>query len=275
MMDAGYKESKSKDGSRVWMECVNCRKPGHTFRDCKEPTSSYGIIAVSMKESKEPQYLLIRRRDSLGYVDFMRGKYSLSNRPYIETLLNSMSKEELGRLITQPFDDLWARLWNFQNTRQFRLEHESAKRTFETFRTTGDISGKTLSRYIAEVSTDWSEPEWGFPKGRRSPHESELACALREFTEETGVASKHVRIMEHPVQLEEYTGSNNIRYKHVYYIAQCNESVEVHVGNRVQTREVGDIGWFPFEEAVAKIRPSNPEKRALLERVNVLILPTH
>lgn len=257
------------------MECVNCRKPGHTFRDCKEPTSSYGIIAIRIKESGEPEYLLIRRRDSLGYVDFMRGKYSLSNKPYIETLLNSMSREELARLTTQPFDELWVRLWNFQNTRQFRLEHESAKRTFETFRSTGDISGKTLSKYIAEVSTNWSEPEWGFPKGRRSPHESELACALREFTEETGVASKHVRITEHPVQLEEYTGSNNIRYKHVYYIAQCNESVEVHVGNRVQTREVGDIGWYSFADALAKIRPSNPEKRALLERVHALVLPPH
>ena len=224
-----------------------------------------------MKEPDVPEYLLIRRRDSLGYVDFMRGKYSLSNRPYIETLLNSMSTEELNRITTQPFDELWSRLWNFQNTRQFRLEHESAKRTFETFRSTGDISGKTMQRYIAEVSTDWTEPEWGFPKGRRSPHESELACALREFTEETGVASKHARIQSHPQQLEEYTGTNNIRYKHIYYIALCNEDVEVHVGNRVQTREVGDIGWFSYEDALVKIRPSNPEKRSLLDRVHSLL----
>ncbi len=252
------------------MECVNCRKIGHTFRDCKEPTSSYGVIAVRYKEAN-PEYLLIRRRDSLGYVDFLRGKYSLSNRTYIETLLNSMSTDELRRLTTQPFEDLWSRLWNYQNTRQFRLEQESAKRTFETFRATGDISGKTLARYIAEVSTDWAEPEWGFPKGRRNPHESELACALREFTEETGVSSKLVRIQELPPQIEEYTGSNNIQYKHIYYVGYCNEEVEVHVENRVQTREVGDIGWFSYEEALAKIRPSNPEKRTLLTRVHALI----
>jgi 8-oxo-dGTP pyrophosphatase MutT (NUDIX family) len=253
------------------MECVNCRKHGHTFRDCKEPTSSYGVVAVRFTAPKTPEYLLIRRRDSLGYVDFLRGKYSLSNRPYIETLLQSMSKEELNRLTSQPFDELWSRLWNYQNTRQFRLEHESAKRIFDTFRTTGDISGKTLQRYITEVTTKWAEPEWGFPKGRRSPHESELTCALREFTEETGVAAKCVRILEHSPQLEEYTGTNNIRYKHVYYIASCNEEVEVHVGNRVQTREVGDIGWFSYENAMAVIRSSNPEKRDLLERIHQIL----
>ena len=253
------------------MECVNCRKQGHTFRDCKEPTSSYGIVAVRFTASGTPEYLLIRRRDSLGYVDFLRGKYSLSNRPYVETLLNSMSQEELARLTTQPFDELWSRLWNYQNTRQFRLEHESAKRIFDTFRTTGDISGKTLQRYIAEVTTHWVEPEWGFPKGRRSPHESEMTCALREFTEETGVASKHVHMSHHAPQLEEYTGTNNIRYKHVYYIATCNEEVEVHVGNRVQTREVGDIGWFSYDDAMCKIRPSNPEKRGLFQQVHTLL----
>jgi 8-oxo-dGTP pyrophosphatase MutT (NUDIX family) len=250
------------------MECINCKKHGHTFRDCKEATSSYGVIAMRWKEIdgiRTRQYLLIRRRDSLGYVDFLRGKYTLSNKSYIETLLNQMTQEELVRLQTLPFSDLWTQLWNAQNTRQFRFEYENAKRMFETIRTTGDISGKSLSRYISDVTTRWEEPEWGFPKGRRSPHESELACAIREFGEETGISTKDLRILTgQPPEFEEYTGTNSIRYKHTYYLAECNTDAQINRDNRVQTREVGDIGWFSFEDAYLKIRETNPEKRAVL-----------
>ena len=193
----------------------------------------------------------------------------MSNRSYIETLLNQMTQSELQRLLTRPFDELWTALWNAQNTRQFRLEYENAKRIFETIRNTGDISGKTLGRYIAEVSTRWEEPEWGLPKGRRSPHETEIACALREFSEETGIPAKDVRIREGQAsELEEYMGTNGIRYRHCYYIADCDTDASVNMGNRVQTREVGDIGWFTFSEAYLKIRPTNPEKRAALGRIH-------
>lgn len=217
----------------------------------------------------EPHYLLIRRRDSLGYVDFLRGKYSLSNTSYIATLLASMSGEELARLLVRPFDELWTNLWNAQNTRQFRLEYESAKRTFDSFRATGDIAGKTLSRYVAEVPSTWREPEWGFPKGRRSSHETELACAAREFAEETGIPTKDLRIRAgFAPEREEYVGSNGIAYRHIYYIADCDKDATLNATNRVQTREVGDIGWFSFADAYLRIRDTNPEKRAVLGRVH-------
>jgi 8-oxo-dGTP pyrophosphatase MutT (NUDIX family) len=180
-----------------------------------------------------------------------------------------MTVEERTRLLATPFDTLWTNLWNAQNTRQFRSEYETAKKTFETLRSTGDVSGRLLSKYISECTTGWSEPEWGFPKGRRSPYENEMTCAIREFCEETGLAADTLTILtDRERELEEYTGSNSIRYRHVYYIGQCNASVSVNASNRVQTREVGDIGWFFFEEAYLKIRPTNPEKRAMLGRAH-------
>ena len=38
-----------------------------------------------------------------------------------------------------------------------------------------------------EVPIVYESPEWGFPKGRRNMHESDLDCAKREFEEETGI----------------------------------------------------------------------------------------
>jgi 8-oxo-dGTP pyrophosphatase MutT (NUDIX family) len=180
-----------------------------------------------------------------------------------------MTYQELQRLLTQSFEELWTNLWNAQNTRQFRLEFESAKRMFESFRLVGDVSGNLLSSYISNVTTQWIEPEWGFPKGRRSPHETELACAIREFGEETGISTKDLRIRtSHSPEREEYVGTNRINYRHIYYIADCDTDASVNTCNRVQTREVGDIGWFSFEEAYLKIRETNPEKRAVLGRIH-------
>lgn len=257
------------------MECINCGKLGHSFRDCKDPTSSYGIIAVrfTMDEDRRiPEYLLIRRRDSLGYIDFLRGKYSLSDDTYIQVLINQMTCNERNRLLGSPFDGLWTNLWNAQNTRQYRSEYEHAKRTFERIKTTGDVNGKQLHKYISDATTTWEDPEWGFPKGRRSPQESERDCAIREFCEETGLRSKDlcVKLDEAP-ECEEYCGTNGVHYRHKYYMGDCISDVAVNTNNKIQTREIGAIGWFSFEDAYLKIRITNPEKRAVLARVHARI----
>lgn len=247
------------------MECVNCGVLGHSFRDCTEPVMSFGIAAVKFVETV-PHYLLIRRRDSLAYVDFLRGKYKLENPAYIQQLLNDMTRDERARLIQNTFDDLWNHLWNHQHTHQYRRERDVAKHIFNTLRDTGDVYGRLLRKYVEETTTEWTEPEWGFPKGRRGLGEPHIACALREFKEETGLTEKHLHIVDTPPLVEEYIGSNTIRYRQFYFVGGC-EATTVAVlqpQNHTMTREVGGIGWFPFEEAYLKIRSTNPEKRGVL-----------
>jgi len=249
------------------MECINCGVVGHSFRECSAPVSSFGIIAI--RTHKEiPQVLMIRRRDSLGYVEFLRGRYSLATTEFIQRLIDQMTADEHRRLLTQPFDDLWNNLWNHQNTRQYRNEHDHAKTLFERLKTIGDATGRKLQDYITACPTHWREPEWGFPKGRRSHHETEFVCALREFQEETGwrhslpVCSATVAPLT-----ELYIGSNGISYRQVYYIGMCPEDSDVAMDptNHVQLREVSAVQWCSLEEAIAKIRSTSPEKRALVE----------
>jgi 8-oxo-dGTP pyrophosphatase MutT (NUDIX family) len=258
------------------MECVNCGKIGHSFRDCSEPVYSFGVLPVKFIEGV-PHYLLIRRRDSLSYVEFLRGKYKLEKNSYIQLLINNMTDAERMRLIGNNFDTLWNMLWNSQNTRQYRNEYDSAKRTFETLKNTGDVYGKLLSRYIEEVVVHWSEPEWGFPKGRRTLYETEKVCALREFSEETGLRGNDIHLLEDELPyIEEYLGTNGIMYRQCYYIGCCSNtlSAKLQSDNRVMSREVGDIGWFPYEVAYEKIRFTNSEKRAVLQTVNSNIITT-
>ena len=72
--------------------CSNCGLTGHTFRFCTEPVSSYGVLVFrfignseTWMSSSQPlaQVLMIQRKDSLGFMDIMRGKYKVNEPEYI------------------------------------------------------------------------------------------------------------------------------------------------------------------------------------------------
>ena len=73
--------------------CNNCGKQGHQFHQCKLPITSYGII-LFRPSLKGTQYLMIRRKHTLGFVDFIRGKYSIYNKNYDEyCIIQPMQKK--------------------------------------------------------------------------------------------------------------------------------------------------------------------------------------
>ena len=83
--------------------CNNCGKHGHLFHQCKNPITSIGIIVFNNKNVTDIEYLMIRRKDSLGYVDFMRGKYPLFNKRYLLNIISEMTDEEKTKLLTNDF----------------------------------------------------------------------------------------------------------------------------------------------------------------------------
>ena len=92
--------------------CNNCGKQGHTFKQCKHPITSFGVIIFRIRpEDGRREYLMIRRKDTLGYIDFMRGKYSIHNTRYILNMFKQMTRSEKMRLLTKSFDELWQELW--------------------------------------------------------------------------------------------------------------------------------------------------------------------
>ena len=84
--------------------CNNCGKHGHLFHQCKNPITSIGIIVFN--NSDELKYLMIRRKDSLGYVDFMRGKYPLFNKRYLLNIINEMTINEKNNLLEEKYEKL-------------------------------------------------------------------------------------------------------------------------------------------------------------------------
>jgi len=280
------------------IHCSNCNKLGHYFRECKEPITSYGIIAFRVKQpsssiepavlngiakpdtingldDKQIEFLMIQRKDTLGYVEFMRGKYSVGNPDYIQSLFNQMTHNELERLENYDFETLWNSLWNNQISRTYKQEYDNAFAKYTVLKDgLEEALGKTLDYYITHANKEWITPEWGFPKGRRGNRESEITCAIREFSEETGLDESQCILVKNLLPIEEnFLGGNRVQYRHRYYLAYCKQSTEVQIDstNTIMNREIGDIGWYNYESAMELIRPYNIEKRQILSVANEIL----
>ena len=251
--------------------CNNCGKHGHLFHQCKNPITSIGIIVYN-NDTPDIKYLMIRRKDSLGYVDFMRGRYPLFNKRYLLNIIGEMTNEEKKNLLTLDFNILWNDLWGEYIGIQYRGEEKTSCEKFNSLKI-----GITLSndRYdiksLIEMTEDkWSEPEWGFAKGRRNYQERDLNCALREFEEETGCSKTSLKLIQNVSPIEElFTGSNYKSYKHKYYIAHMPKDDNPIIN--FQKTEVSKVQWLSFEECLKIMRPYNLERIDILKRVNSIL----
>ena len=107
--------------------CNNCGGNGHVFHQCKKPITSIGIIVYKHDDvTNDILYLLIRRKDTLGFVDFMRGKYNIHDKKYIQNIVNVMTNEEKRRILKFDFDVLWRQLWGENVGIQYRGEEKTS-----------------------------------------------------------------------------------------------------------------------------------------------------
>jgi 8-oxo-dGTP pyrophosphatase MutT (NUDIX family) len=251
--------------------CNNCGKHGHLFHQCKLPITSYGII-LSRSSGEGLQFLMIRRKDSFGYIDFIRGKYSPYNIDQVQNCINEMSLQEKERLLSEPFDKLWKMMWGETSGIQYRNEESVSLKKFETIKAGVLVNNilVTLSDLIKNSQSTWNETEWEFPKGRRNYQEKDLDCALREFEEETGYSQKDVVIIENILPFEEiFIGSNHKSYKHKYFLAYMNDTID-NLQN-FQKTEVSKLEWKTIDECLQSIRPYNLEKKRLIRNVSKIL----
>ena len=90
--------------------CKNCNSMGHTYRDCPHPISSYGIICFTVI-ANEIHYLMIQRKNSLSFMEFIKGNYKSMDFSKINTLIQSMTIEEQNILNCDNFDIIWEKIY--------------------------------------------------------------------------------------------------------------------------------------------------------------------
>ena len=259
--------------------CTNCGKLGHLYKQCKYPVISLGVILFKITNN-ELKILLVQRKHTLSYVEFIRGKYDLTSLIKLNNLLPKMTYDEINNLQVKTFDELWLELWNIDNLEmldnRYKKEYKYSKNNFLVIKNGYLLNNKfiNIENLIKNISKYYNEPEWGFPKGRRNYKENNLNCALREFSEETGYSKHDIILLDEFPLKEKFKGSNGINYEHIYYLAisKKDDNPILDKNNIEQMKEINDIKWLNFEEAYNAIRPYNIEKKNILQQSVHIIL---
>lgn len=275
--------------------CNNCSKPGHMYHQCKMPILSIGTIVFKevfntdsdtdsnkekqpdytkkQRQNPEIQFLMIRRNHTFGFMDFIRGKYSLYNRDFLTNLFKEMTVVERNMIQKNDFSDLWKYLWNHRTINsQYRQEERLSEDKFNALKSgilfqNTVYSIDTILEECSILDNQWEEQEWGFPKGRRNHFERDYDCALREFREETGYSINSLKNIENIMPFEEiFTGSNYKSYKNKYYLLKMVDETPKIV-DHFDKSEVSKMEWKTYEECMECIRPYNLEKKRILTNI--------
>lgn len=248
------------------MYCNNCGGKGHIFRTCKDPVLSCGLFLIDKDSlpvvAGDTNVLMIRRKDSMSFAEFMRGKYDPEDTPYISTLVKNMTLKEQASIASDSFESNWRQMWGDD-----RITSDYAQ-------SRDKFNGLDKLSLMRNNISDYTEPEWGFPKGRRMRGESDLTCAIREFDEETNIPRDSFVVLKNIALTETFVGLNNVQYKHVYFIALTKRPEMIHLSQKltpIQRREISGIGWKTFKEADALIRPHHIERRDMLTQLQSVI----
>jgi 8-oxo-dGTP pyrophosphatase MutT (NUDIX family) len=206
--------------------------------------------------------IMVRRKDSMSFAEFMRGKYDPADAEYVGRLVGNMTMEEQTGVLLLSFEELWRTMWNGDPSSP---DYGISREKFE------QLNRPTL---INANRSPYAEPEWGFPKGRRIRGESDIDCAIREFSEETNIPRDSYIVLRN-IKLEEtFNGLNDIQYRHVYFVALLKHPDQVNLTQRftpMQRREISAIAWKSFDECEELVRPHHLQRKAMLDNLRSIV----
>jgi ADP-ribose pyrophosphatase YjhB (NUDIX family) len=272
--------------------CPNCSKYGHTPKYCPEPHISVGILCVktsininnniiSQNNNIEEfnfsrlsninqidffydkiKFLLVQRKHSLNYIEFIRGLYDNNDMDKLCNMFELMSNNEIITIKKHTFDYLWTKLWDkTAKKRIYQKEYQSSKNKFNELKTSGKL------HILTSIKSNYDSPEWEIPKGRKNNNESNIDCAKREFTEETNIDTYDL-LNINPI-IDNFKGTNGKDYKHIFYTGLYNGN---KITNIINNNEIYKIEWFNWSEAICKIRPYYKNKINIINQVFMYLL---
>jgi len=230
-----------------------------------EPIKSYGIVLFYVDNNNIIWYLLAQRRDTIEYVNYIRGIYSPA---YLETYFKLLTPDERYRLCVYTFDELWDDLWINHDTHYYKDGKQKAKAKFQA-------NIEVMHKLLKNTTSFRDEPSWCFPKGRKHTWENDVECAFREFREETKLKIDYLNLINILPSKEVFRGSNGKMYSTIYYIAQIDKKLpirQIAVNNPLRDKtiseEISNLQWTTLVEAL-KILP--PWRKNLLLEVDTNI----
>tara|TARA_Y100000590_G_scaffold449788_1_gene588475 strand:+ start:5629 stop:6558 length:930 start_codon:yes stop_codon:yes gene_type:complete len=283
--------------------CSNCNKYGHSNKECSEPITSAGIICLDIhdnlknnmlkndidlisediglynyqrlsninkikKYKDKISFLLVQRKHSLNYINFIRGIYDENDYNQIEKIFSLMSNNEIKTIHTNDFDYLWNNLWEKTAKKKiYQKEYNESKNKFIKIQKLGYINK------LFDIGSEYDTPEWEFPKGRKNINESNYECAVREFYEETGIDKDNYTILDNINSIhDDFIGTNNMNYKHIFYLSMIKNKDIINyynsnISNIKSKNEIEEIQWYTWTDALRIFRPYYVNKVNILNKL--------
>lgn len=234
--------------------------------------SSYGIVCHRIRidfdqRSVFPEFLAIQRKDTIPYVEFVRGKYSPDDLEYVVRLISEMTSDEQENLKSLTFEQMWTSFWgNWRRGSACETDYLAAESVYKRL-----LSACPISTLVASAVRFAPEREWSFPKGRKMTSETDVSCALREFEEETGFKSSSIHMLNTQPYEEVFEGGNGILYRHVYFLCRLVDMRDAPPRapppNSVRARETRDMQWLTCAQLYEKFANA-PTRQLVVSRAN-------
>lgn len=213
--------------------------------------TSYGLIAHNKSTDK---WLLIRRKNSPEFISIMKGYYRLS---YVNKLLDNLYDQEIKII-----NNIISGEENFENVYDNIMSNnyiEPGGREYAIERWY-DLNLTILLNYHGLNN------EYLFPRGRvNGKKEGYIACAKREFTEETGIEINYNLINSKIYVTESHVGTNGKKYNAKYWYCEIEEEIQPP---KILSPEVSDVKWVTLEESKKYL--SKKRYDMLLEIIDLL-----
>lgn len=235
----------------------------------KSCITSFGVILFVIIEN-EIRYQLCQRRNSISFIEFI--KNNLTDNIVAEEHINLMSREERERCVESFHEKSFRKLWVdvFINN-IYASKYKNCEQSFY-------VNMKKYMYFFKRIGGGQLENSWEFSKGKKLSREkeSDLTCALREFTEETGIHSQGITIIKHAPFSVFFHGTDGKLYNSVYFLGYSakvpNMKILITPGNLRKTQvseEVIKIKYLPYLDCRRMLDDS---KRDLLEKINNCLL---
>jgi len=285
--------------------CLNCKNYGHNSKNCKKPIESCGIIILQLsddikniilkknnifneeinnfnynrlsnlknieKYKNKIKFLLIEKKHSLNYIEFIRGIYEVNDKNKLEKMFSLMSKDEIKLIKNNTFTKLWRLLWNKTASKKiYQNEFINSYKKFSILKQNGRLSNLLL------IKSKYQYAEWEIPKGKRKMNESNLQCAIREIKEETTLDNTTYKILlnlfKSPTIQYEYLGTNDIMYKNIFYLSVLNDDYIFHTKENKENKEVKQCKFLLIDEIENYIRNYDSNKINMLTKIFLFIM---
>ena len=188
--------------------------------------TSIGVILCRKNVlTQRPEVLLVHKRYTYAFAEFVHGRYSRGLVPAVGTKnkastvhssLDNMSREELLDIYSLNFSQMWYRIWlSHDNIEFYHKKNARFQSVFMRF------DGGAELRRLCLSARGSGALLWEVPKGRRlGPREPDIMCAVREMREETGVNKSEYRLLPGAIRRNSYISSGT-RYVNIYFVAMC------------------------------------------------------